>query len=188
MTAAPPTVTTLKGEYAGFATRLVAFLVDIIVISTTIVVTSASSQLLLDFTLGRFSLNPNATDLIQQGRTAVLVLFAVLLPPLYSIFFWTLIGQTPGKILMGVRLVQLSGERVTLARAIMRYLGYFVSAFLLLGYLWMLVDNRRQAWHDKLARTVVIYTWEGERGKAFRRIKQARARVRAPGRDRLPLP
>ena len=34
-----------------------------------------------------------------------------------------------------------------------------VSAILFLGYLWILFDNRRQGFHDKLAGTIVVYSW-----------------------------
>ncbi len=187
MTPAPP-AGSLKGEYAGVVTRLLALLTDIVVLSAAVVVTNTASQLLLDSLLGRFSLSASIADFLQQGRTAVLILLALWLPPLYEVFFLTLIGQTPGKMLLGVRVVRLNGARVTLKHAIIRYLGYFVSAFLLLGFAWALVDNRRQTWHDKLARTVVIYVWDGEQGQAFRRLRQARTRVRPPGGDLRPTP
>jgi uncharacterized RDD family membrane protein YckC len=42
---------------------------------------------------------------------------------------------------------------------ILRFLGYFVSAFpLYLGFLWAALDRRKQGWHDKIARTIVIHS------------------------------
>jgi uncharacterized RDD family membrane protein YckC len=46
-----------------------------------------------------------------------------------------------------------------------------VSGIFFLGYLWILVDDRRQGWHDKLARTLVVYhgldeRWSGIPGQA----------------------
>ncbi|MFN2241977.1 MAG: hypothetical protein ACK2U2_06795, partial [Anaerolineae bacterium] len=39
--------------------------------------------------------------------------------------------------------------------------GYWLSTLLYgLGYLWIAIDNRREAWHDKIARTAVIYAWD----------------------------
>ena len=50
-----------------------------------------------------------------------------------------------------------SGARPSLGRLALRFLGYFVSAFpLYLGFLWAALDRRKQGWHDKIARTVVI--------------------------------
>lgn len=173
----------LRGEYAGFVTRLVALLCDITLLAAIVLALGVSVQAVLGFVLDRLTFSQDAGAVVRDVATAGFAAFSLLLPPVYTVFFWTIIGQTPGKMLLGVRVVRPDGGPVTLARAVVRYAAYFVSAFLLLGFLWVLVDNRRQGWHDKLARTVVIYVWEGERGVAFRRLRQVRARVRAPGRD-----
>ena len=61
---------------------------------------------------------------------------------------------------MGLRIVPMNGDRVTLLWAILRYFMFWVSVFALgLGVLWILVSDRRQGWHDKAARTCVIYDW-----------------------------
>jgi len=76
----------------------------------------------------------------------------------YPVVFWVLLGQTPGKLLMGVRIARTNGQRLTIGRALLRYLGYWLSAIPLgLGFFWVLVDDQRQGWHDKLAGTYVIY-------------------------------
>jgi len=79
----------------------------------------------------------------------------------YFVLSWTLTaGQSPGKLLIGVRIVPLDGSRITLWRAIVRYFAFLLSALILfIGLLWVLVSSRRQGWHDKIARTCVIYDW-----------------------------
>ena len=50
-----------------------------------------------------------------------------------------------------------TGQALTTPQAIGRYLGYYVSAFaLMLGFIWVGIDKRKQGFHDKLAGTVVI--------------------------------
>ena len=78
---------------------------------------------------------------------------------IYFILFWMLIGQTPGKYLMGLRIIKTDGSRVTIGACIRRLIGYYISAILLLGYILVLFDDRRQAFHDKFAGTFVIYAW-----------------------------
>jgi uncharacterized RDD family membrane protein YckC len=78
---------------------------------------------------------------------------------LYDVSFWVLSGQTPGKRVLGVRVMRTDGKRLTLGKAVLRRIGYWVSAIFFLGFLWILVDNRRQAFHDKLAGTIVTYSW-----------------------------
>jgi uncharacterized RDD family membrane protein YckC len=50
-----------------------------------------------------------------------------------------------------------SGTPIGLGRGVGRYLFKFISAIVcLLGFLWVLWDPRKQAWHDKVARSVVV--------------------------------
>jgi uncharacterized RDD family membrane protein YckC len=65
---------------------------------------------------------------------------------------------------MGLLVVKTSGSRLGLGGALVRWLGYWLSAILFLGFLWILVDGRRQGWHDKLARTLVVYSRPGAAG------------------------
>jgi uncharacterized RDD family membrane protein YckC len=84
------------------------------------------------------------------------------------LFFWTLTGQTPGMTLMGLRVVTTDGHYVSLGRSVRRLIGYFVSALVLwLGFLWILVDDRRQGWHDKIAGTCVVYNWSARPDETF---------------------
>jgi uncharacterized RDD family membrane protein YckC len=76
--------------------------------------------------------------------------------------------MTPGKAMFGVRVVTTKGKRVSVARSTLRYIGYFLSAIpLFMGFIWILVDDERQGWHDKLANTYVIYTWEARPDERF---------------------
>ena len=73
------------------------------------------------------------------------------------IAFWN--GQTIGKLAMGIRVVSVGGQPVSVgmsfARAAMKIISGLV---LLLGYLWMLWDPNKQTWHDKVAGTYVVRT------------------------------
>lgn len=66
-------------------------------------------------------------------------------------------GQTPGKRLLGMRVVRLSGAPITWWTAFERFGGYAASLFTgLLGFFQLLWDRNRQALHDKIVETVVI--------------------------------
>jgi uncharacterized RDD family membrane protein YckC len=69
-------------------------------------------------------------------------------------------GQTVGKMAVGVKVVDAeTAEMIGLARGIGRYFARILSTIVFgLGYFWMLWDPRKQTWHDKLARSVVIRT------------------------------
>lgn len=75
----------------------------------------------------------------------------------YNWYFWTHNrGQTPGKSLMGVRVVSTNGREISLLQAVVRYIGYYLNtAVFFLGWIWAAFDNEGQGWHDKLAGTRV---------------------------------
>lgn len=148
------------GQYAGFVTRLIAWLVDYAIISLVLAGLAALAGFFLQLDAINNLLGTNA--LAQVILTVLAIAVAISFLFLYVIGFWMLAGQTPGKRFMGVRIMRTNGERLHFKSAIVRLLGYLVSSFLFLGYLWVLYDNRRQAWHDKLAGTVVVYSWPEE--------------------------
>lgn len=71
--------------------------------------------------------------------------------------WWT--GRTPGKYLVGIRVVRLSGEPLSLWLAFERFGGYAAGiATGMFGFAQLYWDPNRQALHDRIARTVVIRT------------------------------
>lgn len=77
---------------------------------------------------------------------------------IYYWFFWTRWdGQTPGKRLMGLRVVKMDGSRLSDTDALIRAVGYYVSAMVMgLGYFWALFDEHKRTWHDLMAGTIVV--------------------------------
>lgn len=66
-------------------------------------------------------------------------------------------GYTPGKRLLGIRVIRLDGEPLTTWQCFERFGGYSASlAIGLLGFAQILWDRNRQALHDKIASTVVV--------------------------------
>lgn len=146
--------------HAGFISRAIAFVLDIVVMSVAVLAAVALLQALLGF----FTLYGLIGQRVVQSspfRDIVVVVTALIGVGVaigYPVFFWVLLGQTPGKLLMGVRIARTNGQPLTIGRALLRYLGYWLSAIPLgLGFFWVLVDDQRQCWHDKLADTYVIY-------------------------------
>lgn len=165
----------LKGHYAGFTSRLLAYIIDTVIVSVTIVSTTWFVQVTsTTFRLGTFlgfstehlpwldRVVAIATGPVVTGAVTSLFILG------YYVFFWTFAGQTPGKAIVGLRVVTRDGYRVSIFRAVLRFFGYFLSLFsLFIGFLWVLVDDQRQALHDKVAGTVVIYTWSARPDERF---------------------
>ncbi len=152
-----------KGQqalHAGFVSRAIAFIVDLIVVSVVALAAVALVQAAVNaFTLyGLLGHRLVQSATFQQIMVALNALIGAAIAIGYPVGFWTLLGQTPGKMLTGVRIARVDGQPLTVRRALLRYVGYWLSAIPLgLGFFWVLVDDHRQCWHDKLADTCVVY-------------------------------
>jgi uncharacterized RDD family membrane protein YckC len=84
--------------------------------------------------------------------------FEALVPAITVLAFWRLYGATPGKMAVAAKIVDArTGGAPSNAALVARYVGYFLSTLpLFLGFAWIAIDRRKQAWHDKIAGTLVI--------------------------------
>lgn len=75
----------------------------------------------------------------------------------YSLMESSKYQGTLGKIIMGIRVIGMGNERITLGKAILRNLSKILSAMILgIGYIMIIFDNRKQGLHDKIADTLVV--------------------------------
>ncbi len=130
----PPAGDGPSGPRASFGRRLVAAIIDGILIGVVGAVFYAISR-----TLGY---------VIQLLLTIAYLTYLEGSPS----------GQTVGKKAMGIRVIDFrTGGSIGYGRAFIRWIGRYVSAIAcLLGYFWMLWDKEKQTWHDKFANDVVV--------------------------------
>jgi uncharacterized RDD family membrane protein YckC len=157
----------LVGQYAGFVSRLVAFFIDIFIISMILITISW----FISTSINLFQLN-NLVHSFSKSFPIIITIEEILFNPItaslfslfiiftYNIFFWSFSGSSPGKSIMGIRIVPLNGNKISILRGLIRYIGYYISAIPFgLGFLWAIIDDRRMGWHDKISHTCVVYTW-----------------------------
>lgn len=120
-------------EYMGFWIRLAAVLIDSILVLVL---------------LGLLS---------RIFGTAGLVA-AYLFSLLYYVLLTTLQGQTVGKMILGIQVVDSRGGIPSLGTVLLReVVGKFISGlFFNLGHLWAAWDREKRAWHDHIAGTHVV--------------------------------
>ena len=135
-------------EYAGFWVRVGAMLIDVVLVMLV------TLPLLISI-YGWAYFDP-AGNLFIKGPADFLISWV--LPALAVILFWRYRQATPGKMLLSLRIVDAdTGGAMSLGQSVGRYFAYLVSIMPLgLGLLWVAFDRRKQAWHDKLAHTVVV--------------------------------
>jgi uncharacterized RDD family membrane protein YckC/cytoskeletal protein CcmA (bactofilin family) len=76
---------------------------------------------------------------------------------LYGALMWKFRGTTVGGIVCGLQLVRLDDRPVDWATAIVRALACFLSLVVVgLGFVWVVFDDEKQSWHDKIAGTVIV--------------------------------
>jgi uncharacterized RDD family membrane protein YckC len=163
---------TLAGHYAGFVSRTAAFFIDV----TLILIVLSLATTFVNAVVGLFNLETILGRFMGDGgfatslAAAIAGLAGTLFVVVYGVLAWSMSGATLGDILMGVRVMSATGERVSFGRAAVRMTGAYISGFVLfLGFIWALFDRRRQGWHDKMAGTVVIYDWPAVPDEQFLR-------------------
>jgi uncharacterized RDD family membrane protein YckC len=140
----------VKLEYAGFWVRLGAYAIDAVALA--VINTIPSPLLELAGLLPPANTPENLAPTITPGGIALAIVGIA-----YFIGFWTWRGQTPGKMALRIRILRTDGSPISLGQAFLRYLGYIISAIILLiGYLMIAFDRRKQGLHDKIADTFVV--------------------------------
>lgn len=144
-----------KVVYAGFWLRLLAYLVD---------------SLLVGFVVGFAILRPM---MMRAGISAdnPWVLFTGTSRQIYAInlagtmaswLYWALMESsawqaTLGKKMLGLYVTDLAGRRISLARASARYFGKIISTLtLFIGFVMAGFTEKKQALHDKIAGCLVV--------------------------------
>ncbi|MDH5541903.1 MAG: RDD family protein [Nitrospinota bacterium] len=135
--------------YAGFLSRFIAFAVDLMIIAIflNIVIPVA----------GLFVTNIHGDGALGGGYILISMLFSNAVFVAYFTWFHTETGMTPGKRLLGIRVVGQFSAEVGISRALFRSLGYYLSFFpFFAGFLWVFISPTAESWHDKLAGTAVV--------------------------------
>ena len=133
----PPPATSAGQVKAGFWVRMAALLIDLVLVA---VVCSPLAHVV------------RVTEGVSISSPEMLPLLA-----LYGALMWKLRSTTIGGIILGLKVVRVDGRPMDWATVIVRALGCFLSVVALgLGFLWIAFDADHQAWHDKLAGTVVV--------------------------------
>jgi uncharacterized RDD family membrane protein YckC len=137
------------GGYAGIMSRGLAFIVDALLIELVFLIAAGTVALIASLTAG-----------IGHGWFYGLLAAAgtLLVAAVYFVGFWSGVGRTPGMALMGLRVRDARNRPPGFWRSCVRVVGLGIALFFtLLGFVPVLVDDRRRALQDFLAGTVVVY-------------------------------
>lgn len=94
---------------------------------------------------------------LPASAITAMSLVGVVLAAGYFLFFWSLSGQTLGKLLTASRVVDRHGGPLGFRRSCLRLFGSVLSMVTLgAGFIGLWTDQRRRGWHDRLASSSVI--------------------------------
>ena len=100
-----------------------------------------------------------AMGLTTDGSHLPLQIYLAACPFVFYGWFWTHGGQTLGMRAWRLRLFSDEGEPVDWRRSVIRVAAAHLSLLALgLGYIWVLIDREKLAWHDRISRTRLVIT------------------------------
>ena len=170
MTTPPAAELNFQDRFAGAASRLTAYVIDVAVSTGVFTLAVAGAS---------FVASVITNKSVSWDRTNIVVTIIYLLWEfLYFAYSLAASGKTFGMALLGVRVVSADGAAATARQAVIRTLALPLSFLLLgLGFLGILLQHDRRALHDLIAGTAVIYSWDARA-----------ARLRFLARDNPPTP
>ena len=144
-----------KFEYAGFWRRLLAWIVDSILVILTACFLAIVFGFILILIISMLVKDENLANSIYTLTGYVIGFIS------YCVYF---IGfevsnfkATPGKLLFNMIVLDEKHEKIGFLRATTRLFAKFLSGFLLgMGFLVCMFTQKKQALHDIIANTLVI--------------------------------
>ena len=135
-------------QYAGFARRLAAFVIDFVVFTFLQIAIGIPSFLLIEWFAG------GSESTIDKA----LMIICILVMWLYYAFLESSALQaTFGKKLLGIQVVDLYGYQIGFWRATVRHFAKLISSlFFFFGFMVIDFTKHKQGMHDMMARTLVI--------------------------------
>ncbi len=137
-------------RYGGFWRRFWAYMLDEIVLDFVSIFVYGAAIVIVRYVSPEIEDPVKALLIPQIAANTIIKAF-------YFIYFHGLTGQTVGKLALGIKVVKRDGDTIGFARATVRYFSSIISMLCVgLGFVWIVFDDRKQGWHDKMAGSFVV--------------------------------
>lgn len=146
-------------RYAGFWIRFLAYILDVIFVEVLVLVASVLIGVVIGLVVAGLAARSGGQPTVPDFISLIGGLVAIVMVIVYYVKFnsggWQ---ATPGKRLLGLHIITVSGEKVGGWLAFRRYLTYTVSALpLCIGFMVAGWNSQKKAFHDSICETRVVY-------------------------------
>lgn len=160
--------TAVTSNYAGFGNRLVAWIIDIIVIGILHSIIISPILAAIGFGIASEAQNVadgSVTEAEAIGLVASIAAMAAgvwLVVCIIDILYYALMESskyqaTLGKMALGIKVTDMNGERISFGKALLRAVGRILSQIIMfIGYIIAAFTEKKQALHDMIAGTLVL--------------------------------
>jgi len=136
---------------AGVGRRILAFLIDHVVISILVIIGCYTFNQYLPFKMANFDLENN------QHREIMQAIFSIAFFIYNFLFEVSPLSATPGQFMCKLIIVDADGKKLTIVKALVRSAAKFLSfGFMFIGFIGVFFSQYRQAFHDAIAKTYVV--------------------------------
>lgn len=151
-------VQTGEMDYAGFWPRVGAKIIDTIIITVVNMVVGALIGGVMGALLASQMQDSQGMVAVTLAIQAVAQLVGLAIGIFYTVYFIRKQDATPGKRMLGLKVLRADGSRLTKGRIVGRYFAEMVSGLTLgIGYLMVAFDQeQRRALHDRMTDTRVV--------------------------------
>jgi uncharacterized RDD family membrane protein YckC len=145
-------------RYAGFWIRFLAIIIDGFIIGAINFVLTMPFRMTTMFHIMNGVENTPGALATVFGMLGLSIVIGVVLVLAYNAYFVSKSGATPGKMVLGLKIIRPDGSGISVGRAIGRYFAQILSGMILyIGFIIAAFDSQKRALHDHLADTRVIY-------------------------------
>ncbi len=168
-----------QGNYAGAASRLAAFAIDVGaswgLYTLAAALLAFASQLIL------------SKKLTVSGHQIAGVSILVIWEFVYFAYQWALSGRTVGMALVGIQVVRRDGGPINGRRAVIRTVAFPLGFLTLgIGFLGIVIGRERRAVYDRIAGTAVVYSWDARAARLRWLARQEQPGGREPAKPTGP--
>lgn len=143
-------------RYAGFWIRFVARVLDGVILGVVIAVVNVPVQIMVG--LGSIRGDQAGALPLVFGLMGVMILVDFALGFAYEVYFVSTRGATPGKMILGLKIIRSDGGPLSVGQAVGRYFAYLLDSFtMLIGFIMAGFDDQKRALHDRICDTRVIH-------------------------------